>query len=877
MRLLPRNLASGATLRSRKLLCEGAVALSTGAVLPYDSGRIWEDRTDRSLARRLHGFTFVADWFGASDTITDEESIRLGALGFEMFTRWHRDFGSRSDETSQGMAYHDETTAQRLLALITFLHCFGDALPASSVSWVRRLADTTADLLSAEEFYAGCNNHGMFQDISVLAYSILLEQTPERRRSLIDLTTERLSSYFESCFTSEGVHIENTPTYHVMVCRSLEQVTAVLEAMGAENVDRYRRLLRAAEQYALHAISPNGEFPLVSDTIRVNLDTEANRLIFRSPEFEYAASRGARGRMPSERQAIFQESGYAIVRSDWNDADASYLYFSAAYNADYHKHSDEMSIYVRAHGADLLAESGPYGFNWTDPLTRYAFSSYAHNTLVVGGEGLPRTGADSRATTLTNLSSDKPGFDVVGRTTRYPGVDWSRRVSECKDPSRRYGTYAILDTASSESEQRYSFLWHLGPEVEPVLHAECLELYVRGEKVGEFSFDSASKFEARIVHQDEDLEFQAWRFPAMNKSEPGTALLIELVGREVSVEYDLRFDNFRYRDRGLSKEPWRRADLGVPLNYVLDMPDGHVSRLIVVFTAMSQRYDFTYQYRRTLQGGESAVLYIVDDFGDQGSYYYSRNRDTSIYDAVQRLVESKRLFLGLDNESVVMVGSSKGGAAALIHGLGANVGSVIVGAPQTQIGKFVSSAHPNVLEYMSGGLSDSDVSWANGIIRRQMRMSAKKSKVVIVVGDADHHYKDHVLPFVRDAKKLGLECSLQVLPGVPHSRMGPVYARFLASWVKHWAEPEAQLPHSVSVDPASGLLYASVMAKGYSQISMRLYRGNELVESRPYDPAQAQTFRMRSRGRYRVRFYCRANGDQIAFTSDYVAYEAPVD
>ena len=207
--------------------------------------------------------------------------------------------------------------------------------------------------------------------------------------------------------------------------------------------------------------------------------------------------------------------------------------------------------------------------------------------------------------------------------------------------------------------------------------------------------------------------YLGWRFPKFGQVEPADVVRVAFRGRSTQVRTTLRLGDFAYRDRGLAdpRQHWRRFERAVGLNYqqVPAKNQAGAKRLVVVFTAVHQPGDFTYNYRATVDQTPFHALYVLDDFGDQGAYYLQDHGDRGIFDTVQALIDSTLQQLGLTPSDLVTVGSSKGGTAALIHGLAAGAGHVFVGAPQTRIGTFVSKPHPNILELMTGGTGPEQV------------------------------------------------------------------------------------------------------------------------------------------------------------------------
>lgn len=858
--------------RAKRFLSERIISTTLYPDISLDKSDAWADRDARSHERYLNGFLFFTDWYGTILEDSDTKKLACTAAS-EIIRSW---MGANSDhDRCARMAFHDETTAQRLISLLQLDTYMAESLPEESTLVIRPLMDETAALLAEPDFHSAGNNHGMFQDLALLYYSILADWMPwSSRDSYRLLALSRLKDYFSSCFTSEGVHVENTPQYHVMVSRHLAVVKRIVQASGHTDANYYAGLLTKAETYATHALMPNGLYPPVSDTAQRSVNSRTFLDIFASAEFEYAASAGRSGRRPPERVLILPESGYLVYRSAWGDPNATYAFFSAAYNADYHKHSDDLSLYLRRKGIDLLAESGPYSYDYKDPLSRYAYSQFAHNSLIVDGTSLPRTDSKSDSVKLRLEARTPEAVVVEGTNARYQDTVHIRRVDihENAETPKIY----VTDTISSESEHSYQLLWNLGTEVSAVVHGQGFELFSNGQKVMELTFTADVATRVTVTKGRTKPRPLGWTFPRFGEAVPSEVISVGFSGTKAEIRTTIRFSDWFYTDRQITQlNGWKRYDGKVPVNYLFcPPPSGDTSHLVVVFTAIHKPGDFTYNYKSTIDRVGVAALYILDDYGDQGAYYYSDHRSTAIFDSVQSLIKQICGSLNLNKEKVATVGSSKGGAGALIHGLALGVDRIIVGAPQTRIGTFLRPPHTNILGFMAGGVSDDDVDYLDGIIPSLMKNADDSTRVLLVVGEADHHLKYHVKPLLRDAEAYGVEVAALVLPGLTHADIGNVFRQYLRANLEQWVRgiDESALPYELTTNDSEKTLTVSHYSPADSSHAYRLYLGSEVVQSQGYSPNDGAHFKNLAPGKYRLRISSRIGGDRSprTFTTRWV-------
>ncbi|MHA7276371.1 heparinase II/III domain-containing protein [Arthrobacter sp. Hz1] len=855
---LPSVLGHAARERATAFLSSRIISSNVFPDIPFGDGDVWSVRGARSQQRYLHGFLFFVDWY---DTVLADESTAFEAVGaaLKIVTTWEILHGERS--TAPAMAYHDETTAQRLINLVSLEQAFLGSSPNEAADPLRPLISATADLLASDEFYAEGNNHGMFQDLAILYWSIMSagHQDP-RRTNYFEKSMVRLRAYFGLCFTSEGVHVENTPTYHLMVSRHVATIQKIAAISGHTDAAYYSDLVGRAEHYATHALMPDGTYPPISDTKQTDIGRGPMRKVFTNPAFAFASTKGKLGTAPTERAVIFPRSGYAIYRSAWGDPLATFAFFSAAYNADYHKHSDDLSFFLRSSGVDLLSESGPYSYDYKDPFSKYAYSQFAHNTLIVDGTSLPRTDDRADKVTLRAIDEQASEFTVIGTNARYDDVIHQRMV----DVTEENGVpkFDLTDHIFSDSEHNYQLLWNLSPDVSVTLHGQGFELFHNNQKRMDLTFAADVATSISIQEGVDRPKPLGWRFPTFGEAVPSKVVVISFVARNAVVDTKIRLADFSYTDRGLSKSgsEWSQDSGEIPLNYLF-VPGKSAAgrkRLAVVFTAIHHPGDFTYNYKATVDEVDISALYILDDFGDQGSYYHSDHRSPKIFDAVQALIRKIVLDQGMELADVATVGSSKGGTAALIHGFALPAGRVIAGAPQTRIGTFVSGPHRNILKFMTGGDSSDDIAYLDKIVDQYALKANPSTRVSILVGDNDHHLPRHVQPLVEamSANQLTLP-QVTVLADLSHADIGSVFRFYLQANLEQWVSgsPEEALPYILTQNNEARSIRIKVYAPLGVQLSYRLFKGSEIVRRRSYSNRQVVVFDDLPPGTYRVRVF----------------------
>jgi hypothetical protein len=215
----------------------------------------------------------------------------------------------------------------------------------------------------------------------------------------------RLKSILEQQFARDGVHREHSPGYHRMVYSTLKKLIDTGVVDDPEVIDFSRRIEEALSWFVL----PNQHPVNFGDTdyhLIARKPAEAER-DWLTPEMRFWVSGGKVGEPSKEGYRAFRDGGYFVARKPGkNVADISsysYLAFNAAFHSRIHKHADDLCFSWFDRGANILVDSGRYGYigktkpgselwrdgHWyTDPWRVYCESTRAHNTLEFDGNNL---------------------------------------------------------------------------------------------------------------------------------------------------------------------------------------------------------------------------------------------------------------------------------------------------------------------------------------------------------------------------------------------------------------------------------------------------------------------------------------------------------
>jgi hypothetical protein len=306
-------------------------------------------------------------------------------------------------------------------------------------------------------------NHGIYQAAGLLALGRSLPELrgAERWRKV---GAERLRLMFEKSFSSEGVHLEHSPGYHLSIVRLL----AALTESGLTDDPALLALRDKAERALAWMIAPDGTVPVIGDT-GPNVVRPASLGLPDSsiaPELAYAVTQGTMGASPEARFRLFPDAGYAVFRSGWwghgdRWQDASYLMFTAAFHSRTHKHADDLSFVWYDAGRWLLTDVGRYGYYYGDPRLIYSESTRAHNTVEIDGQDSSRRSPETFGSALTDWGEQSGAYFVLGSILRrWPPLSQSRTLIFRPDK-----WVVVVDEIDALASHSYEQWFHLAPDL----------------------------------------------------------------------------------------------------------------------------------------------------------------------------------------------------------------------------------------------------------------------------------------------------------------------------------------------------------------------------------------------------------------------------
>jgi hypothetical protein len=388
-------------------------------------------------AFRLNCF-FFADPVVLAEVPEDVRASLLEILS-DLYVDWIEQNPQIDPPSPHKYAWYDHSVSARLVHLTHALR-EGSRLEVLTPEERERMAASViehVDFLTAPENYQPNHNHGLFSDAGLHLAADALSFFPESAE-WASLASERFRATLASTIeTSEGVHLEHSPYYQLVMRRALERFGARGLLPEVELSD----LLERMDEATAWMTSPDGTLPTIGDT-----------------------SAGAMPDPPVREKVdrcsglrAFPRSGYAMVRER-----GSYLFVTAGFHSPAHKHSDDLSYCLYEEGRLLIGDSGNAGYDYRGAARQFCVSPGAHSGIGIDSRSWiddPRGGAGSGVVASGSLG------DTHAILAENPRIAPDDRVARRLFVYRPGQALAVVDEVPAGPDEVVERCLQLSPEL----------------------------------------------------------------------------------------------------------------------------------------------------------------------------------------------------------------------------------------------------------------------------------------------------------------------------------------------------------------------------------------------------------------------------
>lgn len=301
----------------------------------------------------------------------------------------------------------------------------------------------------------GQGNHVIFQMAGIYATCNLLPNFQPCELAL-PYAQSQFTAELENQFKSDGMHVEHSPSYHVYV---VSKIYSLLKTdWYSDSIEQY---VEKARQNLAWLYRPEGQLVLLGDSEQM----PPNSYSYLSRSLDYLLNDGNQGIIPGTSPALFPETGYGILRTDWREKPFnkhSYLFFNGANHSNVHNHPDFLSIIWTSGGTPILVDSGKYSLDNSD-YRNYTKSTRAHNTVQVDRLNMSAAETYPKGSSITSIHHDhnlKVGY-VSGTISRNrTSTSHTRHVTMREDK-----WLLVTDSLHTDKNREFDQWFHFHPSI----------------------------------------------------------------------------------------------------------------------------------------------------------------------------------------------------------------------------------------------------------------------------------------------------------------------------------------------------------------------------------------------------------------------------
>lgn len=304
-----------------------------------------------------------------------QEEDRYVEKALEIIHSWD------SFDTGNVTYWYDHMVANRVLNISHFYYLVQEKLSENDKNKITSILKKHGDWLFNDKNYTR-GNHAIMLDRALLQLSLTMNESTWYKKAM-----KRANKIFEEEITSEGVCVENSPSYHHHVMDLVNDFVVLHKNFNKKLSNTFSENYQKMQDHLPYLIKPNNTFPALGDTyflkhpLMLSKKYDHKKLLF-------IDSNGMKGEAPEKINNVYPSSGYTIFRDGWNEGDAfsksTYMIITNTNQSLVHKHSDNLSFELYANDENLIVDPGTMGYK-LDEYRAYFTSTIAHNTLTVDG------------------------------------------------------------------------------------------------------------------------------------------------------------------------------------------------------------------------------------------------------------------------------------------------------------------------------------------------------------------------------------------------------------------------------------------------------------------------------------------------------------
>lgn len=422
---------------------------------------------DNTWCFYLHSLDIVAYLINGYEMEHNDQYLKKAE---EIIESWIISNPSKENQMST-YAWKDHSVANRVINMIQFWMSY----KSSSIynerfkKLLMKSLMQHGDYLELDSNHTFINNHGIFQDRSLIELAVLFSEFPNAVK-WYGKATNRLLAHAKKDVSPSGVHLEHSDSYHLIVMRLFGTINEFLNYHNRP-IHELADLVYKMQEYIAYALKPNMQIPTNGDSGADTLGYLSKEDI-KNPKLLYVETRGSEGEKIALSK-LYKDAGTAFIRNNLSfNRSQLYLRFLAGFHSRVHKHADDLSLLLSIGETDFFIDSGKYNYKEDDPYRQYFRSTLAHNTVTVNRKSYPIEDELVGKSQIIGFEEKEHCVFVRGRHTLYAGVTFNRTIVYVKST----GSILLQDDLLSTKERVYTQVFNIGEQVEliPLGKKRCL-------------------------------------------------------------------------------------------------------------------------------------------------------------------------------------------------------------------------------------------------------------------------------------------------------------------------------------------------------------------------------------------------------------------
>ena len=351
------------------------------------------DVTDQEFKSQIHRHQWMLPQAKAYRVTGDEKYVKSW---MEVYGNWLETFPCPEVVTNdKEPQWYGLQPAERVLSQVDILPYFIQSTNFTP-EWLSTFLNAFADEVEAvrKGYFTDGSNIYLTQTQAVFTAGVLMPEF-KNAEEWVNEGAQKIGAQVSDQFLADGVQNELDPSYHIGAVDDFYSIYKLAKAndkLGLFPSDYVTKLEKAA-RFVTDIIYPNYSIDNFNDTrsssysksvIIKNLKKYAE-MFPENKEFQWMATEGKQGTMPTSLTAAYDASGYYMLRSGWT-ANSTMMILKNNNNSEnkWHCQPDNGTFGLYRNGRNFTPDAGVYSYGGTSSSNadRTAFAATKmHNTM----------------------------------------------------------------------------------------------------------------------------------------------------------------------------------------------------------------------------------------------------------------------------------------------------------------------------------------------------------------------------------------------------------------------------------------------------------------------------------------------------------------